>query len=76
MRKPCLPRCRREDASLVDFAWVLAQWGQTSRALDVLEAAMRVRSPYLEQLRTAALFDPLRHEPRFQAIERALKFPN
>jgi len=22
------------------------------------------------------LFDPLRKEPRFQAIERALKFPN
>ena len=27
-------------------------------------------------LRTDALLDPLRKEPRFQAIERALRFPD
>jgi hypothetical protein len=27
-------------------------------------------------LKTDPLMDPLREEPRFQAIERALKFPN
>ncbi len=62
------------DASIL-YTWIFAQWGQTNRALDSLETAMRVRSPYLEQLKTAELFDPIRKEPRFQAIERALEFP-
>jgi TolB-like protein/Tfp pilus assembly protein PilF len=66
----------RGDAGAVFHPWVLAQWGQADRALDALEAAARVRAPYLEQLKTAALFDPLRNEPRFQAIERALRFPD
>jgi hypothetical protein len=30
----------------------------------------------MEFLKTDPLMDPLRQEPRFQAIERALKFPN
>jgi hypothetical protein len=30
----------------------------------------------LEYLKTDPLLDPVRHEPRFQAIERELKFPN
>jgi serine/threonine-protein kinase len=68
-------RASRGDAGAVFYTWVLAQWGQTNRALDSLETALRVRSPYLEQLKTAELFDPLRKEPRFQAIERELKFP-
>jgi len=37
---------------------------------------MRHHDPYLEKLKTSANFDPLRDEPRFQAIERELKFPN
>jgi hypothetical protein len=36
---------------------------------------MRARDPGLESLKTAPLMDPLRQEPRFQAIERALRFP-
>ena len=51
-----------------------AQWGATDRALDSLETAMRLRSPYLEQLKTAALFDPIRKEPRFPAVMRESKF--
>ena len=69
-------RASRGDADAVSYAWVFAQWGQTNNALAALDTAMRLRSPYLEQLKTAALFDPLRKEPRFQAIERALKFPD
>jgi TolB-like protein/Tfp pilus assembly protein PilF len=53
---------------------IYAQWGDTARALDSLEAAMRSPDFWLESVRADGLFDPLRKEPRFQAIERALKF--
>jgi hypothetical protein len=36
---------------------------------------MRLRDPYLIQLKMSVLTDPLRNEPRFQAIEREMKFP-
>jgi len=60
----------------VFYAMIYAQWGDTARALDWLETAMRQEEPYLEYVKVNGLFDPLRKEPRFQAIERALKFPN
>jgi tetratricopeptide (TPR) repeat protein len=64
------------DAANAGYAWVYAQWGQTNRALDELEGAMRLRDPYLIQLKMSVFSDPLRKEPRFQAIERELNFPN
>ena len=36
---------------------------------------MRVRDSGLIALKADPLLDPLRHEPRFQALERKLKFP-
>ncbi len=57
------------------YADIFAQWGDTARALDWLETAMRNRDPYLAYTKVNFFFDPLRNEPRFQAIERALKFP-
>jgi len=63
------------DAGLVEYATIYAQWGNTTKALGWLTTAMRLRSPDLAYVRTEPLFDPLRKEPRFQAIERALKFP-
>jgi TolB-like protein/DNA-binding winged helix-turn-helix (wHTH) protein len=55
---------------------IYAQWGNTSQALESLESAWRLRDPELRWLKADPLMDPLRKEPRFQAIERALKFPN
>ena len=63
------------DACAVLCAMVYAQWGLTSRALDSLETATRNHLPELELVKMSTLLDPLRKEPRFQAIERALKFP-
>jgi tetratricopeptide (TPR) repeat protein len=57
------------------YALVYGQWGDTARALDWLERAMRNRNPGLVWLKAGG-FDPLRNEPRFQAIERELNFPN
>ena len=37
---------------------------------------MRNRDPYLAYTKVNFFFDLLRKEPRFQAIELALKFPN
>jgi DNA-binding winged helix-turn-helix (wHTH) protein/tetratricopeptide (TPR) repeat protein len=59
-----------------DCAAIYAQWGNTSQALESLESAWRLRVPELRWLKADPLMDPLRKEPRFQAIERALNFPN
>ena len=58
------------------YATIFAQWGNRAQALEWLETALRLRDPGLEYLKTDPLLDPLRQEPRFQAIERELKFPN
>jgi TolB-like protein/DNA-binding winged helix-turn-helix (wHTH) protein/Tfp pilus assembly protein PilF len=59
-----------------ECAAIYAQWGKTSQALESLESAWRLRVPELPWLKTEPLMDPLRQEPRFRAIEQALKFPN
>jgi TolB-like protein/Tfp pilus assembly protein PilF len=68
-------RASNGDDAAYQYAEIYAQWGNTPKALEWLEMAMRVRDPGLEQLKTDELLDPLRKEARFQAIERALKFP-
>jgi serine/threonine-protein kinase len=64
------------DFAAYQFATIYAQWGNTAKALEWLETAMRLRDPGLVWLKTDRLLDPLRKEPRFQAIERELKFPS
>jgi TolB-like protein/Tfp pilus assembly protein PilF len=64
------------DAAAVFYAMIYGQWGETARALEWLDTAMRHRDPYLIRVRQAQLLDPLRKEPRFQAIQSELKFPN
>ena len=64
------------DLGLYQYAQIYAQWGNRPKALDELERAVRMRDSGLHSLRTDFLLDPLRDEPRFQAIERELKFPN
>jgi tetratricopeptide (TPR) repeat protein len=63
------------DTSAYQYAAIYAQWGDVPQALEWLDKAMLVRDPGLEELKVDPLMDPLRKEPRFQAIERALKFP-
>jgi tetratricopeptide (TPR) repeat protein len=72
---------RRMQASFGDnnayqYAAIYAQWGNVPKALEWLEKAQRLRDPGLSTLKAESLFDPLRQEPRFRAIERQLKFPN
>jgi hypothetical protein len=58
------------------YATIYAQWGARAKALEWLDTAMRMRDVALLTLKTDPLMDPLRKEPRFQATERELKFPN
>ena len=64
------------DAPAYQDATIYAQWGNRAQALEWLETALRLRDSGLEYLKTDPLLDPLRKEPRFQAIERELKFPD
>ena len=63
------------DDTAYQYATIYAQWGNRPKALEWLETALRLRDPGLRDLKTDPLLDPLRQEPRFQAIERELKFP-
>jgi TolB-like protein/Tfp pilus assembly protein PilF len=69
-------KARWGDSGPTVYAVVYAQWGDTTKALEWLDTAVRLRIPGLEGLKTDPLLDPLRKEPRFQAIERELKFPD
>jgi TolB-like protein len=64
------------DDAAYQYAAIYAQWGDLPKAFEWLETALRLRDPGLVQLKTDPLMDPLRKEPRFQAIERGLKFPD
>jgi TolB-like protein/DNA-binding winged helix-turn-helix (wHTH) protein len=57
-------------------ATIYAQWGNVSQALEWLDTALQLRVPELKWLKADPLLDSLRKEPRFQAIERTLNFPN
>ena len=64
------------DDAAYTYATIYAQWDDRPKALEWLETAMRLRGGGLSNLKTDPLLDPLRKEPRFQAIERELKFPS
>jgi hypothetical protein len=66
----------RGDNGALAYAMIRAQWGDNVKALEWLDKATRLHDPWLQYMKVSALFDPLREEPRFQAIERELKFPN
>ena len=63
------------DAGAYQYAEIQAQWGETNKALDWLETALRLRDSGLTVLKVDALLDPLRGTPRFQAIQKTLHFP-
>jgi TolB-like protein/Tfp pilus assembly protein PilF len=64
------------DAAAYQYAQIYTQRRDAGTALTWLETAFRLRDPGLQDLKMDPLLDPLRKEPRFQAIERALKFPD
>jgi TolB-like protein/Tfp pilus assembly protein PilF len=69
-------RARKGDADAYQYAAIYAQWGKRAEALDWLDTALRRRDTSLSRLKSDPLMDPLRREPRFQAVMRELKFPD
>lgn len=65
----------RGDLGAYLYADIYAQWGSTAEALKWLETALLLRDPGLAWLKADPLLEPLRKEPRYIAIERALRFP-
>jgi hypothetical protein len=65
-----------QDADAYQYVQIYAQWGDTTKALEWLETALRLRDPGLAQLKVDPYLDPVRNERRFLAIERELKFPD
>ncbi|HEV2229552.1 MAG TPA: winged helix-turn-helix domain-containing protein, partial [Steroidobacteraceae bacterium] len=66
-------RASAGDTGAYLYAAIHTQWGRPAEALEWLNLAMRLRAPDLIVLKIDPLMDPLRKEPRFQAIERELK---
>jgi TolB-like protein/Tfp pilus assembly protein PilF len=64
------------DAGAYQYATIYAHWGDRAKALEWLERAWRLQDPGLINLKTDPLMDPLRQEPRFQAVLRELRFPD
>jgi TolB-like protein/cytochrome c-type biogenesis protein CcmH/NrfG len=64
------------EAAAYQYVTIYAQWGDRAKALEWLDTAIRLRDSGLAWLKTDPLLDPLRNEPRFQAVMRELKFPD
>jgi len=64
------------DDAAYQCATIYAQWGNIPKALEWLDKAVHRCDSGFEYLKTDPLIDSLRKEPRFQAIERELRFPN
>jgi tetratricopeptide (TPR) repeat protein len=69
-----LHRSEGENAAY-QYAEIYAQWGDEAQALEWLEKALQLHDSGLTDIRVDPLLDPLRKEPRFQAIVRSLNFP-
>jgi tetratricopeptide (TPR) repeat protein len=64
------------NAAAYQYAQIYAQWRNAPKALEWLETALQLRDGGLAELKVDPFLDPLRREPRFQAVERKLRFPD
>lgn len=56
------------DSAAYQYAQIHAQWGETGQALDWLQNALELRDPGMITMGIDHFLDPLRQEPRFQAL--------
>jgi tetratricopeptide (TPR) repeat protein len=63
------------DAASYQYAEIYAQRGDKEGAFAALNRAWAIHDPGLTTLRVDPYLDPLRGDPRFQAMEKRLNFP-
>ena len=63
------------DAGAFQYAEVYSQWGNTELALHWIERAYELKDGGLVGLQVHPLLNPIRNEPRFQAVVKKLNFP-
>jgi TolB-like protein/tetratricopeptide (TPR) repeat protein len=68
-------RAKREDVSALYSAIIYAGLGEKDAAFAGLEGAFQERATYLLALKTAALYDPLRSDPRFDDLLKRMRLP-
>jgi|HubBroStandDraft_6_1064221.scaffolds.fasta_scaffold09599_3 TolB-like protein/DNA-binding winged helix-turn-helix (wHTH) protein/Tfp pilus assembly protein PilF len=68
-------RSKREDVSALYPAIIYAGLGENDSAFSELEVAFEERATYLLALKTAAIYDPLRSDPRFDNMLKRISLP-
>jgi serine/threonine protein kinase len=66
---------RSRGTSIVRLAAGWAALGEKQRALDLIDRAVAQHDAFVVDFKVDPLLDPLRSEPRFQAVMRKLNFP-
>ena len=64
------------EGAFYQIAQILAQLGRKQEAIDTLDKAYDVRDPGLTVMLVDPMLDPLRADPRFQALFKRLDFPS
>jgi len=68
-------RAKREDVSALYPALIYAGLGEKDSAFLGLEGAFEERATDLLGLKTAAIYDPLRSDPRFDDLLKRMRLP-
>ena len=66
---------RYGDSAHYQYAEIYAQLGLGEQAISELESAWATRDPGMARIRVDPFLDPIRHDPRFAALEAKLNFP-
>jgi TolB-like protein/Tfp pilus assembly protein PilF len=69
-------QAERGEDEAYQYAEIYAQWNDPAESLRSLDVAVQLHDSGLVLLKVDPLLDPVRKEPRFQAIEQELKFPD
>lgn len=67
-------KASEKDEDAFQYVEIYAQWGDKAKAVEWLETALRLHDVGLDQLKSDPFVDPVRNDPRFQAIEKTLRF--
>ena len=63
------------DTSSYQYGGIYAQLGDREQALGALEQALAIRDGGLVSIKIDPLLDPIRREPRFEAVVKRMNFP-